>query len=108
MDQQVLSEINRLEGRVWIWSIIYYRFGDSVVDDEDYNNTSKLLQSLSIEHPKEFENSIHYNVFKDFSWISGYDLPLYDPNMTSIAEFVLHVHKYGYESYKEYMRERRR
>lgn len=100
-DEKIASEIGRLEYKIWIWAIIYYRFGDSLVTDREYDLTSKKLQRMTQEYPEEFKNSRYYSTFKDFSWVSGYDLPLYDIGMTSEAEFILCVTKYGYEKYKE-------
>ena len=102
MNSVILSRINQLESQIWCWAIIYYRLGDSIVTDRRYDLTSKELKRLIEEYPVEFENSKHYDVFKDFDWVSGYDLPLYDPVMTNEAEFVLWVNKYGMDSYKDY------
>lgn len=103
MDVQIRDRISNLEGKIWCWAIIYYRLGDSIVTDKQYDLTSKELQRLSQEHPEEFAASKHYDVFKEFSWVSGYDLPLYDVDMTNTAEFVLAVSKLGMEGYKDKM-----
>ena len=109
MDLDILSKINQLESQIWCWAIIYYRLGDSIVTDKQYDLTSKKLQRMTQEYPDEFKASRHYDVFKDFEWVSGYDLPLYDPAMTRQAEFVLCVSKYGLEGYKnKCIKEKRR
>jgi len=98
---EIVSRISQLESKIWCWAIIYYRLGDSVVTDRTYDMTSKELKQLIKDNPVEFELSRHYDVFKDFDWVSGYDLPLYDIGMTNQAEFILHVSKHGMESYKD-------
>ena len=95
-----MEKINQLESQIWCWAIIYYRLCDSIVTDKRYDATSKQLKNLIDQYPDEFKASRHYNVFKDFEWVSGYDLPLYDPSMTKKAEFVLMVSKYGLDGYK--------
>lgn len=101
MQLEIVNRISQLETKIWIWAIIYYRLGDSVVTDKEYDLTSKELQRLVKDYPEEFKASYHYNVFRDFSWVSGYDLPLYDIGMTNKAEFVLAVSKGGIEKYKD-------
>ena len=98
--EEIISRISQLESKIWLWAIIYYRFGDSIVPDKTYDMTSKELQRLVSDYPDEFKLSTHYEVFKDFRWVSGYDLPLYDIRMTNEAEFVLMVSKHGLEGYK--------
>lgn len=97
----IRDRINNLESKIWLWAIIYYRLGDSIVTDKMYDLSSKELQKLVNENQEEFKASKHYEVFKNFSWVSGYDLPLYDIDMTNQAEFVLCVSKYGMEGYKD-------
>lgn len=101
IDTMIRNRISQLESQIWCWAIIYYRLGDSIVTDKRYDSTSKELQRLVRDYPDEFKASKHYDVFKDFSWVSGYDLPLYDPAMTREAEFVLSVSKHGMEGYKD-------
>lgn len=103
MNIEVRDRISNLESKIWCWAIIYYRLGDSIVTDKKYDVTSKELQRLVKEYPEEFAASKHYSVFKDFSWVSGYDLPLYDVDMTNTAEFILCVSKHGMEGYKDKM-----
>ena len=103
MNQDIVDKISNLESKIWCWAIIYYRLGDSIVTDKKYDLTSKELQKLVKEYPEEFKASKHYKVFENFSWVSGYDLPLYDVEMTNTAEFVLYVSKHGMEAYKDFV-----
>lgn len=101
MNEAIVDRISNLESKIWCWAIIYYRLGDSIVTDKMYDQTSKELQRLVKEYPEEFKASKHYKVFEHFSWVSGYDLPLYDLDMTATAEYILYVSKHGYEAYKD-------
>ena len=103
MNQDIVDKISNLESKIWCWAIIYYRLGDSIVTDKKYDLTSKELQKLVKEYPEEFKASKHYKVFENFSWVSGYDLPLYDVEMTNTAEFILYVSKHGMEAYKDFV-----
>lgn len=103
INEDIVNRISNLESKIWCWAIIYYRLGDSIVTDKQYDQTSKELQRLVKEHPEEFKASKHYKVFENFSWVSGYDLPLYDIAMTATAEYVLYRSKHGYEAYKDHV-----
>lgn len=90
----VLSKINQLEQQILVHSIIYYRLGSSIWDDEQWNKKAKELQGLVEQYPEQFKQSILYEDFKGFSWVSGYDLPLYHPHYEAVAVWLLDYHKH--------------
>lgn len=81
----IISRMNQLEQQILIHSILYYRLGCSVWTDDKWNSTAKTLQKLTEAYPEEFKASLLYEDFKGFSWVSGYDLPLYNPEYTAKA-----------------------
>lgn len=96
------ERISNLESKIWCWAIIYYRLGSSVVTDRRYDETSRELQRLIKDYPYEFVRSRHYSVFKDFDWVSGYDLPLYDPYMTQRATMIMIISQGGMDAWKRF------
>lgn len=85
----VLSMINQKEQQILIHSILYYRLGCSIWSDDTWNHTAKELQKLVESYPEQFKESILYEEFKGFSWVSGYDLPLYDNKYTAKAMWLM-------------------
>ena len=93
MEQTILEKINQLEQQILVHSIMYYRLGASIWDDFKYDRKAKELQALIQANPEEFKASILYEDFKEFSWESGYDLPLWDNHYTAVALWLLEYHK---------------
>lgn len=44
---------------------------------------------MAEQYPEEWKESILFEEFKGFSWVSGYDLPLYDPKYTAKAWWLM-------------------
>lgn len=81
--------MNQLEQQILIHSILYYRLGCSIWSDERWNSKAKELQALAGEYPEEYKASLLYEEFKDFSWVSGYDLPLFNTGYTAKALWLM-------------------
>lgn len=93
MAANVLGKMNQLEQQILIHSIIYYRLGESIWSDAKWNSKAKELQKLVESYPEVFKQSLLYEEFKGFSWVSGYDLPLYNTGYTAKALWLLEYHK---------------
>lgn len=87
--ETILEKINRLEQQLLVHSILYYRLGTSLWTDMQYDTTAKGLKVIIEENPAEFKQSILYDAYVNFDWISGYDLPLYHEKYTKIAQWLL-------------------
>lgn len=85
----VLNKMNQLEQQILVHSILYYRLGCSIWSDAKWNSKAKELQGLVESSPELFKESILYQEFKGFSWVSGYDLPIYHPHYTAIAVWLM-------------------
>lgn len=81
--------MNQLEQQLLVHSIMYYRLGASIWSDARWNQKAKELQSLAETHPEEYKASLLYEDFKGFSWVSGYDLPLYNPKYEAVALWLI-------------------
>ena len=89
MEEKIISKMNQLEQQILVHSILYYRLGCSIWTDDHWNFVARKLQMLVEDHPELFKETILYDGFKDFSWVSGYDLPLYDPKYTNVAMWLM-------------------
>lgn len=89
---RVLDRMNQLEQQILVHSILYYRLGTSIWSDYRYDQAAKALKQLIQDNPEEFKQSILFNEFKDFDWVSGYDLPLYHPHYTNVAQWLIGHH----------------
>ena len=89
LDLDALSSINQYEQQILIHSIIYYRLGTSIWVDKTFDIRAKELKRMIEDHPTEFQHSILFDDFKDFDWVSGYDLPIYDSHYTKIAQWMV-------------------
>ena len=69
------TKISYLQRRVLIYSIMYYRFGESCVSDNYYDCIVKQLVELQNKAKKsEKEKSKYYYVFYDFEGSTGFYL----------------------------------
>lgn len=89
MANKVTEKINQLQQQILIHSILYYRLGCSIWSDARWNSKAKELQAMAEQYPEEWKESILFEEFKGFSWVSGYDLPLYDPKYTAKAWWLM-------------------
>lgn len=86
---KIIEKINQLQQQILVHSILYYRLGCSIWSDAKWNSKAKELQAMAETYTEEYQESILFQEFKDFSWVSGYDLPLYDPKYTAVALWVM-------------------
>lgn len=93
MNNSLIERINQLEQQILVHSILYYRLGCSIWTDDKWNNKAKELQALAEAHPEEYKASLLYDDFKGFSWVSGYDLPLYHEGYTAKALWLMNYAK---------------
>lgn len=88
-DAVLIPKMNQLQQQILIHSILYYRLGCSIWSDGRWNRKAKELQQLAESHPEEYSKTILFEEFKGFSWVSGYDLPIYHPQFTAKAVWLM-------------------
>lgn len=90
----IVSElIMQRRRQLWIHSIIYYELNDNVVSDAQWAKWAVQLVELQSNYPSLSKSLPHYEIFKDFTPSTGYDLPLRDPGMMSKAIWLLRYDK---------------
>lgn len=82
--------INRKRRQVLVHSIIYYKFGTSVIDDAAFDTMAYDLVRLQKDYPEDSE-AVEYmrEEFRDFTGETGYDLPLHDIRAQKVAQHLL-------------------
>lgn len=98
-DEEIKALIKRRRLQTLVHSCIYYRFGDNILSDYQYDMMTKELARLQIEHPS-LSKAVpdYYKWFKDYTpeCTSGYQLPISKPEVVSKAEQLLRLHEiYG-------------
>ena len=88
-DNVLISKMNQLQQQILIHSILYYRLGCSIWSDDRWNRKAKELQHLAESHPEEYSQTILFEEFRGFSWVSGYNLPIYHPQYTAKAVWLM-------------------
>lgn len=98
-EEQIKSKIRQRRKQILIHSCIYYRLDDNIISDYKYDMWGKELGKLQREYP-ELSKQVpdYYEWFKDYTpeCTSGYNLPIYLPEVIATAEYILRLHeKYG-------------
>lgn len=77
LNDKILELIKRRRRQIIVNSVIYYRFGTSLIEDKTFDMWAYELRDLQKQYPKESQNVELYEYFKDWDGTTGYDLPLY-------------------------------
>ena len=62
--------------QILVHSCIYYRFGDSIIEDSKWDMWARELIELQKKHPNIAKQVIYNDVFKYFDGSTGHDLPI--------------------------------
>ena len=90
----ILAKINRRRKQILVHSCIYYRFNENLITDFQYDAWGRELAKLQIDYPNESKQADYYEAFKDYTpeCVSGFNLPIHDPNIVNKAEQLLQIH----------------
>ena len=92
MSTKVAELIHRRRRQILVHSILYYKFGDSILSDAIFDQWAKELAKLQTDNP-DVSESVEYmlEAFRDFAGETGYHLPLHDIRAQRVARHL----KYG-------------
>lgn len=94
MDPDDIRElISRRRRQLIVHSIIYYRLNENLISDYQWSQWAVELDRLQKQYPEIASRCCYAKAFKDFDPSTGYNLPLGDPHLTSLALRLLHYHK---------------
>lgn len=94
-----VDKVSYLQRRILIYSIMYYKLNESVVDDFKYEEISKQLVKMQKKLTKEqFSKTTYYYCMKNYNGSTGFDLyskltPYDKKHLMKIAEAVLKEYK---------------
>lgn len=86
------TKINLLQRWLIVHSILYYELGESVVDDNTFNENAKQLVKMQEEFPEDAVRSLYYYAFNDFDGSTGFDLFYRLTNEDS--KYLMHIAKW--------------
>lgn len=70
------AKISYLQRRIIVYSIMYYKYNESCVSDNYYDELSHQLVKLQNAcDPEEFKKSTYYYAMHDFDGNTGFDIP---------------------------------
>lgn len=88
-DEEIRSLINRRRKQIIVHSIIYYRLNDNLISDYQWSQWAVELDQLQKQYPEIASQCCYAEEFKDFDPSTGYNLPLGDPKLYSVATHLL-------------------
>lgn len=77
--EEIAKLIERRRRQILINSVIYYRFGDNLISDEQWTRWAIELEELQRKYPDIADKVWYADAFKDFDHSTGQNLPLDDP-----------------------------
>lgn len=94
MTKQIEELIHRRRRQILVHSIIYYRLGETIVEDAVFDMWAKELAALQTQH-LQLSESIPYMryAFADWTGETGFHLPLMDRRAGAVAEELLETYK---------------
>lgn len=78
-EKEIAKLIERRRRQILVNSVVYYRFGDNLVTDEQWTRWAVELEGLQQQHPDIADRVWYAEAFKDFDHSTGQNLPLDDP-----------------------------
>jgi hypothetical protein len=89
LNNEILTLINRRRRQILVHSYLYYRLNTNLIDDHTYDAWSKELAELQRKYPEESSAGIYARDFADYDGSSGFDLPLGEPWIHSVAAMLI-------------------
>lgn len=91
MEKKIIELINQRRRQMIVHSIIYYRYGTSVISDTQFDKLAKELVVLQEKYPQESKVAIYNEYFEDWDATTGFQLTDI-PEMHAKAEYVMDLH----------------
>lgn len=78
-DDELIALINRRRRQILVHSVIYYKLGDNIISDHQWQDWANELDALQKAFPDIANKCVYADAFKKFDPCSGFNLPLDDP-----------------------------
>jgi len=74
--EQIKSIIERRQRQILVHSIIYYRYDQNIIDDYTWSKWAKELYNIQLANPEIAKSTALYDIFQDFDYSTGSNLPM--------------------------------
>ena len=89
---KIAERIKQLRVNIIVHSCIYYNLNDNIISDNQFDKWSMELVRLQNAYPDIAANVRYADEFKNWTGVSGFDLPINDPYWINYAQYVLANH----------------
>nr|DAT64134.1 MAG TPA: NAD-dependent DNA ligase (contains BRCT domain type II) [Caudoviricetes sp.] len=86
---QLKELIERRQRQILVHSIIYYKYDQNIISDYTWSKWAKELYEMQTANPEIAKDTVLYDVFKDFDYSTGSNLPLDDPWGNDVAVYLM-------------------
>lgn len=78
MERTPKEVIQQRRRQMILHSFIYYRMGESIIDDYQFDTWARELLALQTKYPSDSFETPYYEHFKDWDATTGYHLPFHE------------------------------
>lgn len=86
---QLKELIERRQRQILVHSIIYYSYDQNIIDDCTWSKWAKELYEMQKANPEIARETALFDIFEDFDYSTGSNLPLDDEWGNSVAIHLL-------------------
>jgi hypothetical protein len=90
--EQLKSLIERRQRQVLVHSIIYYKYNQNIISDYTWSKLAKELYDMQKANPDVAKETEFYDIFEDFDYSTGSNLPMDHEWGNSIALRLMKYH----------------
>ena len=90
--EQLKSLIERRQRQILVHSIIYYKYNQNIISDYTWSKLAKELYDMQKANPDVAKETEFYDIFEDFDYSTGSNLPMDHEWGNSIALRLMKYH----------------
>lgn len=89
---QLKELMERRQRQILVHSIIYYKYDQNIVSDYTWSKWAKELYDMQKANPEIAKDTALYDIFKDFDYSTGSNLPMDHERGDHIARCLMYHH----------------
>ncbi|WP_443794448.1 DNA ligase LigA-related protein [Dialister hominis] len=90
--EQLKCLIERRQRQILVHSIIYYKYDQNIISDYTWSKWAKELYEMQRANPDIAKDTVLYDIFKDFDYSTGSNLPIDHEWGNAIANRLMHYY----------------
>lgn len=90
---QLKELMERRQRQILVHSIIYYKYDQNIISDYTWSKWAKELYDMQKANPEIAKDTALYDIFKDFDYSTGSNLPMDHEWGDRIARCLMHHHR---------------